>query len=168
MPRRRRPKARRKSKLIAYSQMIGYRCFFDGCCEPTNPGGNAGFGMIIYCGARMVHEQSGMIEASPQTTNNVAEYAALDLILDWFIASDLMREPIAVFGDSNLVIQQCFGTWKIRGGHYAEKARQVKAKLKMFTNIHGSWIPREENSVADDLSKAHLRKANVEFRIQPE
>jgi ribonuclease HI len=124
--------------------------------------------VVIYRGADKIYEDSGSITASPEVTNNVAEYSALDLILDWFITNGLTGEPIAVFGDSNMVIQQCFGTWKIRGGYYAEIARVVKEKLKQFTNIRGSWIPREENGTADDLSKAHLRAAGVEFRIQPE
>jgi ribonuclease HI len=28
----------------------GYTVFFDGCCEPCNPGGSAGYGAIIYKG----------------------------------------------------------------------------------------------------------------------
>ena len=30
------------------------------------------------------------------------------------------------------------------------------------------WIPRDKNDIADELSKAELKKAGVEFRIQPE
>jgi ribonuclease HI len=145
-----------------------YRCFFDGACEPKNPGGTGGFGAVIYRDDKIVFQRSGIIPASPAVSNNVAEYRGLLAILDWFIDQKLTAAPIEVFGDSQLVINQMFGKWRIRDGLYASMAREAFAKRKQFPNITGSWIPRRCNSVADDLSKAELRRAGVEFRVQPE
>jgi hypothetical protein len=56
---------------------------------------------------------------------------------------------------------------QIRGGHYAQIAFRCRELLKRFPRIRGEWIPREENTLADELSKSQLIKAGVEFRIQP-
>lgn len=161
--------ARTDEKAEGYiSSVGGYECFFDGCCEPRNPGGTAGYGAVIFKGGERVWETSGTIPPSPTTSNNVAEYLAFTAILDWFIEQQLTGAPILVKGDSNLVIQQCFGSWRIKKGFYAETAREAKKKVARFKNLHGTWIGRDKNAIADDLSKAHLRAAGVEFRIQPE
>jgi ribonuclease HI len=153
-----------------------FTVFFDGCCEPKNPGGTAGYGCIIYDGRIRVYEYSGIVPAAPDTSNNVAEYLAFNTALDWFIGGGRCGDSIQMFGDSKLVIEQMFGTWKIHGvdtrdrpkGRYADTAARGRELLKKFNNISGFWIPREENSEADDASKGQLRKAGVEFRIQPE
>jgi ribonuclease HI len=160
--------------------IAGYTCFFDGCCEPVNPGGTAGFGAVIFSGRdQRVWEHSGIVEASPTTSNNVAEYLAVNALLDWFVQRGEQGRQIFVYGDSKLVVEQLWGRWKIHGidtklppdkplGRYAPHAAQARETLKGFRNCSGFWIPRAENAIADDLSKAHLRAAGVEFRIQPE
>lgn len=164
-------RAKTDEKAIEYVKSVGgYVCYFDGCCEPVNPGGTAGYGGVIYQGEERVHQTSGMIPPGPETSNNVAEYCALDSILGWFIENGKTEAPIIVLGDSNLVIQQCFGTWKIRTKEapYAKHALMVMEKMQRFKNLRGTWISRTRNGEADDLSKAHLRANKVEFRIQPE
>src|SRR6185369_4693422 len=89
----------------------GYTLFFDGCCEPRNPGGAAGYGAIIYSGDKVVWRHAGMLPASPANSNNVAEYLALNAALDWFLTNGLTDRPILIKGDSQLVINQCSGKW---------------------------------------------------------
>lgn len=143
-------------------------CYFDGCCEPVNPGGTAGLGAVIFENGERVWEHSSMIPPSPTTSNNVAEYRAFIAILDHLAKEGMQHERIIIYGDSRLVFEQCFGRWRIKGGHYVPFAREAKAKLEAFTRISGFWIPRDENSIADELSKAEVLRAGVEFRIQPE
>ena len=146
----------------------GYTLFFDGCCEPRNPGGTAGYGAIIYRGDKEVWRHAGMLPASPTNSNNVAEYLALNAALDWFLTNGLTDGPILIKGDSQLVINQCSGKWRIKGGLYAEYARAACAKLTSFRSIRLEWVNRKENALADELSKSHLRRAGIKFRIQPE
>lgn len=152
-----------KPKFVAY---------FDGCCEPINPGGTAGFGAVVFENTKRVWECSKVFipinGREKETSNNVAEYAAFNAILDYFIERGLADENILVHGDSKLVIEQCFGRWKIKGGFYAPLAREAKEKVKKFKSLHGKWISREENSIADELSKGEVKRAGVHFRIQPE
>ena len=72
----------------------GYTVFFDGCCEPRNPGGTAGYGAIIYKGDKEVWRHAGMLPASPTNSNNVAEYVALNAALDWLLTNGLSDQPI--------------------------------------------------------------------------
>lgn len=58
-------------------------------------------------------------------------------------------------------------TWQIKKGHYVTLAREAKDILYTLGHVFGKWVPRDENSIADKLSKAELIKAGVEFRIQP-
>lgn len=144
-----------------------YTVYFDGCCEPRNPGGTAAYGVVILKNGERVFEDSKIFEASPNTSNNVAEYAGFNSILDWFSQQILRDADITVYGDSKLVIEQMFGTWNISRGFYVPLAIKAKTKLKNFSNIKGEWIPREENSIADELSKKCLLDAGVKFKIQP-
>ena len=49
--------------------------YFDGCCEPTNPGGTAAYGIVILRNGRPIHYGNKMFPAGPRTSNNVAEYS---------------------------------------------------------------------------------------------
>jgi ribonuclease HI len=150
------------------SKQAQFIAYFDGACEPRNPGGNIGFGAVIYRDGATVWTASGMFPAARDHSNNVAEYMAFIAILNEQRAKGRAGARIEIRGDSKLVINQMFGTWRIKGGLYASHARQAKSLLRHFPQARGVWIPRRQNSVADDLSKAELRKAGVQFRIQPE
>lgn len=145
--------------------------YFDGCCEPVNPGGVASYGAVVFIDNRRVWETSEIFYPKKgkekETSNNVAEYSGFISILEYLNKKKLTKEKIQIYGDSNLVIQQMFGTWRIKKGFYVPLAERAKKMVKKFPNIQGDWIPREENGIADELSKAELVKAGVEFRIQP-
>lgn len=142
--------------------------YFDGCVEPRNPGGHGGYGAVVIQDGRRIWETSKYVNPDTNVSNNVMEYMAFLAILEYLLGNNLHRQPIKVYGDSKLVIQQMFGRWKMHGGYYIPTAQKAKKILCEFPNIKGEWIPREENSLADELSKAELIKAGVEFRIQPE
>jgi len=128
--------------------------WFDGACAPINPGGIASFGIIIKDGLKLLYSETGIIGEPPETSCNLAEYAGLQTALIWLLDNNLETEKIYIYGDSNLVINQMFGTWKIKKGIYKNLAIKTKALLKCFTDISGYWIPREQNSEADELSKS--------------
>jgi ribonuclease HI len=147
--------------------------WFDGCCEPKNPGGYAGYGAVILVDGVRVWEHSGFIDQAPTTSNNVAEYSGFLAILEYLKAKGLQNKPILVRGDSRLVLYQMFEDpeikrpWKMKGGFYLPYARKAQKLLLGFKRIKCEWIPREENSLADELSKAELIKRKVNFKIQP-
>jgi ribonuclease HI len=144
---------------------------FDGACEPKNPGGFASYGLVILRDGERIFEDSCLFDPfklKGRTSNNLAEYSGFLAGLKFLISKGLQQEEILVCGDSKLVIEQMFGTWRIKKGFYVDLALEARHLLKKFTRITGRWIPREENSLADELSKRVLKKANVRFKIQPE
>ncbi len=131
------------------------RVFFDGLCEPENPGGVACYGFVVYRmssqGELMVREDCGVAsEPGPDSTHNVAEYTGLIKALEW-IQTHLDDRELEILGDSRLVIEQV-------NGHYQVKASRIIPLYKKTTSLlepfqwAARWIPREENTVADELS----------------
>jgi len=150
---------------------INIKAYFDGACEPKNPGGTASFGAVVFKDGKRVWDCSRLFVPQKgrelETSNNVAEYCGFIAILDWLNLQGWTAEAVIVYGDSKLVIEQMFGHWRIKKGFYVPLAWEAKQKLRNFKRLRGCWIPREENGIADELSKAELLKAGVEFRIQP-
>jgi len=146
-------------------------CYFDGACEPWNPGGTASYGAVIFRDEMRIWECSKLFKPAPgreeETSNNVAEYSGFLAILEYLKAKGMQREEIVIHGDSNLVIQQMFGRWKMKAGFYIPVALKAQMLLREFTDIRGKWIPRDDNGIADELSKRELTNAGVKFRIQP-
>ena len=151
--------------------------YFDGCCEPKNPGGTASFGAVIFKEGKKIWECSKIYKPDPrnpqETSNNLAEYKGFIAILTYLLAQNWDNQKVVIRGDSKLVINQMFGDpnlngkfWKIRKGIYVPYAIDAKKLLKNFSNIQGYWIPRDNNDIADKLSKAELLKAGVKFKIQ--
>jgi ribonuclease HI len=148
-----------------------YAAYFDGACEPVNPGGTATYGAVIFHDRDRVWECSEMFcpdrGRERQTSNNVAEYSGFLAVLRWFIDQQLTHAQIMVRGDSKLVIRQMFGSWRIKKGLYVPLALEARQMLTQFSNINGRWIPRRRNHLADKLSKAALSRAGVVPRLQP-
>jgi ribonuclease HI len=148
------------------------KVYFDGACEPKNPGGTASFGVVILKGKKRIYEASDIFKPvkgkEKETSNNVAEYSGFLDALEWLVENGCQDKEIEIFGDSKLVIEQMFGSWAMRKGFYIPIAKKAKSILKKFKNITGTWIPREENSIADELSKGALVKAGIKLRIQPQ
>jgi len=128
--------------------------YFDGACEPTNPGGIATYGYIIYNGDTKVYSGSG-IATKPftrQATNNLAEYTALLKALEYLYDNNYTHSEIQVYGDSQLAIRQLNGIYSVRSHNIIPLYKRVKQLEKTFKNISYNWIPREKNIEADELS----------------
>ena len=144
---------------------------FDGACEPKNPGGFASYGVVVIRDGERIFEDTALFDPFKlhgKTSNNLAEYSGFLAGLKFLISKGLQHEEILVCGDSKLVIEQMFGYWRIKKGIYVDLALEARHLLKQFPRIRGRWIPREENFIADELSKRELIKAKVKFSIQPE
>lgn len=136
---------------------------FDGACEPNNPGGHLGYGAAIYDeDKKCLGKISGYKTEHPNNSNNVAEYLALLLALEFLIKNEYNKDNCEIYGDSQLVIKQLSGEWKAtRGKLYYPYYEEAQLNLKQFNGIKFIWIPREKNEVADKLSKGELLKRNV-------
>lgn len=156
-----------------------YVCFFDGACEPRNPGGNMGIGAVIMNeDGVQLHTHSHYVPATYQNSNNVAEYMGFICTVKKLqeILTPLPPEirsviSVEIYGDSKLVVEQMNGRWQIKHGRYKPYALQAAEALETLHTLVSSmkikWIPREQNGYADELSKACMIKNNCEFKIQP-
>ena len=119
---------------------------FDGAAVP-NPG-NIGIGVVLI-------ENNSIIEKISQKlpdigTNNVAEYTALLRGINK--ALELGWSNVIIEGDSMLVINQVNGKWKIHKDHLRILCSNVQKELLNFGSYKLNWIPREKNSIADELA----------------
>ncbi len=142
--------------------------WFDGVCEPKNPGGYGAYGLYIDKNGYASFKEGVLVGNGPKISNNVAEYSGFLRALKFLIDKGLSKEEIIVRGDSKLVIEQMFGTWRIKQGLYLPLAFEAQELLKQFPKINGKWIPRDENDVCDKLAKDVLRNMKIKFKLQPE
>lgn len=125
--------------------------WFDGACGPRNPGGHAAWGAVLCRGVDLVWQKSGYVGCGSAMSNNVAEYAGLAALLERLQGE---TEHCLIRGDSNLVIMQMTGKWGVKGGLYLPYYRIAEALLApIYDRVSFAWVPREENTVCDDLSK---------------
>jgi ribonuclease HI len=133
-----------------------YLAWFDGACEPLNPGGTASFGVIVKDddGTVLLREH-GVVGKGKAMSNNVAEYAGVRHILRYLASRPPGR--VTIHGDSNLVINQLSGKWRVRKGLYLSIAVETKELLAYLRGlgwqINFCWIPRERNEECDALSR---------------
>ncbi len=118
-----------------------------------NPG-PAGYGVVIedHVG-RKVQE---LYEYLGHQTNNFAEYSGLLAALEYAHRHGYRR--IRVLSDSELLVKQIRGEYKVRSEALIDIYRQAKdliAKLESFQIKH---VPREQNREADRLANFAMDK----------
>lgn len=96
-------------------------------------------------------------------TNNIAEYQAVIEALAWLITkiqdTRYKTQEISFFLDSNLVVNQINGLFKVKDAKLRElllKVRELEAKISQ--SLTYSYVPREENREADRLVNETLDK----------
>lgn len=139
--------------------------YFDGACEPVNPGGSIGWGFILLdkWGA-ILKQDHGFVSAKHWTSNNVAEYMAAGAAVKAY--KELGREgPLYLHGDSKLVVKQMRLEWNTNESklYYPVYVRLVELLATCEFKIDWTWIPRKDNSIADELSKKSLVDQGVEL-----
>ena len=82
-------------------------------------------------------------------TNNVAEYRAL--LLGIALATELGAREIELIGDSELVVRQVEGRYKVKDPNLRQLHSQVRAALDGFEKWSIRHVRRDENAVADAL-----------------
>ncbi|MEM4143951.1 MAG: ribonuclease HI [Candidatus Bathyarchaeia archaeon] len=132
--------------------------YFDGSCEPVNPGGIATYGFVIYFDDVKIGEGRGLATEpwSENATNNIAEYRALIEALKWLIKHGLKGE-VTVRGDSKLCIMQMRGKYAVKAARIIPLYNEAKALSKFFKKVKFEWVPREQNKEADLQSEQALQ-----------
>jgi ribonuclease HI len=112
-----------------------------------NPG-PAGIGVRITTPDGSV--VADIAEGLGETTNNVAEYTAAIRGLER--ASELGAEDVTLRSDSQLLINQLSGRYRVRTAHLVPLHRRARALASGFPTIRFEHVRRESNAEADRLA----------------
>lgn len=119
-------------------------------CDGASRGnpGPAGIGVQITDedGEVLAEIARGLGEA----TNNVAEYTAV--IEGLSLAEELGAKTVTLRSDSQLLINQLIGRYRVKSPHLEPLHRQVRSIAAGFERISFEHVPREENREADELA----------------
>lgn len=93
--------------------------------------------------------------------------------MDW-LHQNKITEDVIIYGDSNMVINQMSGVWKVRTKgkpkiYMSNHALAIQLRA-LLPNVRYRWIPREQNTEADALSTQPLCKRGLREpeRISPQ
>lgn len=122
-----------------------------------NPG-PAGIGVVLK-------DESGEVIAEiaqgiGEATNNVAEYSALIAGLELALEEGVTE--LEVYMDSELVVSQIKGEWKIKNDRLRTLAVKARSLLDRFPRKSIAHVPREMNSDADKLANQGMDAAMLD------
>jgi ribonuclease HI len=111
-----------------------------------NPG-PAAIGVVLRDGDGEVLEKVG--ETIGEATNNVAEYRALLRGIE--LAKGHDADDLELIGDSELVVRQVEGRYKVKNAGMKELHEEVRRALRDFDSWSIRHVRRAENADADRL-----------------
>lgn len=118
-------------------------------CDGASSGnpGASGIGAVLLLEGK-TYEISEHIGTA---TNNIAEYTAL--LRGLSRAKALKIERLKIFLDSELIVKQIEGSYKVKSENLKALYQEALSHLKSFKAYSVSHIPREQNKRADSLAK---------------
>jgi ribonuclease HI len=122
------------------------RLYSDGAAR-GNPG-PAGAGAVLMTTRGDIVAELGRYLGSQ--TNNFAEYQGL--ILGLRKAAELGARDLEVFSDSQLLVRQLEGVYRVRHPGLKPLFEEAQRLLRLFPKVHVHHIPRELNTAADEMS----------------
>lgn len=124
-----------------------------------NPG-PAAIGVVIEFTGQENVELSKTIG---ETTNNVAEYTAVIVALEWLVTNG-KRIPVEMYLDSQLVVNQLNDLYKVKDKKLRQLLESVRLLEKKFaSSVSYRNIPREKNKQADFLVNQALDAGSSYF-----
>lgn len=92
-----------------------------------------------------------------EATNNIAEYSAV--IVGLRRAAELGARRVVLRSDSELLVKQLNGVYKIRKPHLQRLALDVREAARAFEEVRFEHVRRESNARADELVNIALDEA---------
>jgi len=115
-----------------------------------NPG-PAAYAIVLARPGEPVVEESQTIG---NATNNVAEYTAL--VEGLGLACELGVKSLAVLSDSELLVKQMNGEYRVKNPDLIELYQEAKRLAGGFATVSITHVRREQNKRADELGNAAL------------
>ncbi|MBP2146150.1 ribonuclease HI [Methanofollis sp. W23] len=135
----------------------GLAIYTDGASR-GNPG-PAAFAYLFVRDGEVVHEASGRAGV---TTNNTAEYMAVIHALEE--ARAWTDGPVALYSDSQLVVRQLRGEYRVNKAHLRTLKEEVLGLAREFSAVTFSSVRRSDHYVskADALCNLELDRRDRE------
>ena len=146
------------------SDAPGYLVVYIDGASSGNPGPCGCAAVVKTPGGETVLEKA---RAFGPATSNVAEYQGLILGLE--VAATLKASHLTIRSDSQLLVRQLAGRYKVRSPHLKPLWRQARGMLAPFETVEIEHIPRQDNKEADALARKALQTARqVDADLPPE
>ncbi len=111
-----------------------------------NPGPAASGAVLLDPHGEVIEELSEFLGVA---TNNVAEWTALELGLQAALKRNIRTLNVRM--DSELVVKQLSGEYRVKHPGLQPLYRRVRALLSQFENVHIAHVRRKDNALADAL-----------------
>ena len=111
-----------------------------------NPGPAASGAVLVDPNGEVVAEVGLYLG---RATNNVAEWTALCIGLEAAAEKGIRR--LAVRMDSELVVKQMRGEYRVKNADLQPLHRRARATLARFEHVDIKHVPRKQNALADAL-----------------
>jgi ribonuclease HI len=134
---------------LPQSKFTSLTLFCDGASR-GNPGPGS-YGFVVFSDGEIVDQQGARLGT---VTNNVAEYQGLVSGLKRCL--ELGAAEITVKSDSELLVRQLNGQYKVKAPQLKILFDEAKGLLHRFKKTSISHVRREENSLADALANEAL------------
>jgi ribonuclease HI len=144
-----------------------YKVWTDSSIAPFNPMGILTWAFIVKLDGKIVHQDTEIIGwGKKEHTNNLGEATAVLKALEWLVMHlpKSNRKPVIINSDSNLIVNQCSESWQCKEPSLKVIVDEVlKLKRRYGKSIIFKWIPREENTEADELSRSLYTDEAIEI-----
>lgn len=140
--------------------------FVDGSVT-GNPGGVVGYGW--HC-VETGDENCGVAyQGGDSATNNAAEWMAAAAALIYVLGQYYdITDTVTIRSDSELLVNQLNGVWRVKHANLKPIAAIVNLLIEELESrnmtVVAEWVPRDENRVADALSRKTVKSLLKERR----
>ena len=122
-----------------------------------NPGKSAS-AFVVYDGEKEVYNDKKYLGIN---TNNYAEYYAVLIALQYIVHSTQYKE-VSFFSDSELMVRQLNGVYKIKNHILQDMVDKIKALvIQKKLSVKFNHVLRSENKRADELVNQCLDKTTL-------
>ena len=139
-------------------------------CIAYIDGGSRGNPGIAGYGVHLLDEQGKTLASLSERlgirTNNFAEYSALIAALSF--AATHQYEKIKVYADSELLVKQINGTYRVRNPSLRNLYNRVQSLISGFKSFSIHHVPREQNREADRLANLAMDQNHAQKETRTE
>lgn len=122
-------------------------------CDGSIEGGHGVGGWVLKQEDFILASGCVDLGISAEVTNNCAEYAGVIGALEW-VSTHAPKKDLLIHSDSQLVINQMSGNWACNSPLLKKLRAVALEKSSKINSVEYIWIPREQNSLADQVSRS--------------